>query len=257
MLKKLVYALALTGLASGQAFALTNPGFEAGLGANPAGWITPLGTLTSVASGSTVHVIDDAYFPTPTEIYSANVTAMSGNNFGLLETCPASTAVLDCGSNAAFSINLGGPVSNYGDVLWMRLFTADFLPADYNDSVTVSYYGVSSGSALQVDTISVQTMYDEVSIDPDTGAILHGNTDSGWKGFGVPIGTNSLVVQLNNAATVDIIKSDTLYNRPIVALDYAAAAVSPVPEADASAMMLAGLGVLGMVARRRAKRAAA
>jgi MYXO-CTERM domain-containing protein len=46
---------------------------------------------------------------------------------------------------------------------------------------------------------------------------------------------------------------DNLYNRPIVAIDYAAA-VTPVPEADASAMMLAGLGVLGLIARRRAKR---
>jgi hypothetical protein len=256
MLKKLVYALALTGLASGQAFALSNPGFEAGLGANPAGWITPLGTLTSVASGTTVSVIDDAYFVTPTEIYAANVTAMSGNNFGLLETCPATTAVLSCMSNVAFSISLGGPVSNYGDILWMRLFTADFIPADYNDSVSVSYYGVAAGSALQVDTLSVQTMYDETSIDPVSGAILHGNTDSGWKGFAVPIGTNSLVVQLNNVATNAIIPSDNLYNRPIVALDYAAAPVSPVPEADASAMMLAGLGVMGMLARRRAKRAA-
>ena len=245
MLKKIVYALALTGLASGQAFALTNAGFEAGLGANPAGWITPLGTMTAVASGTTVRVIDDAYFATPTEIYAASVDAMSGNNFGLLETCPASTPVLSCTSNVAFSINLGGPVSNYGDVLWMRLFTADFIPADYNDSVSVSYYGVSSGSALQVDTVSVQSMYNEGL-----------NTDSGWKGFAVPIGTNSLTVELNNVANFPVIPSDHLYNRPIVALDYAAAVVTPVPEAETSAMMLAGLGVMGLLARRRSKRAA-
>lgn len=245
MLKKIVYALALSGLATGQAFALNNPGFEDGLGANPAGWVTPLGTLTSVASGTTVRVIDDAYLPTPTEIYSTPVTAMSGNNFGLLETCPASTAVLSCNSNVSFSFSLGGPVSNFGDVLWMRLFTADFVPADYNDSVSVSYFGAGSGAALQVDTISVQSMYNEGL-----------NTDSGWKGFGVPVGTNSIMVQLNNVATAPVIPSDNLYNRPIVALDYDAAPVTPVPEADVTAMMLAGLGVLGMVSRRRAKRAA-
>lgn len=245
MLKKIVYALALTGLASGQAFALNNPGFEDSLGANPPGWISPLGTLTSVASGTTVRVIDDAYLPTPTEIYAVSVDAMSGNNFGLLETCPASIAVLDCSSSVSFSFNLGGPVSNFGDILWMRLFTADFLPDDYNDSVSVSYFGTSSGAALQVDTLSVKTMYD-----------AGGNTDSGWNGFAVPIGTNSIMVQLNNVANNPVIMSDSLYNRPIVALDYDAAPVTPVPEAGTTAMMLAGLGVLGLVSRRRAKRVA-
>jgi hypothetical protein len=245
MLKKTVYALALTALASGQAFALNNPGFEDSLGANPTGWVTPLGTLTSVASGTTVRVIDDAYLPTPTEIYSTPVTAMSGNNFGLLETCPAATAVLSCNSNVSFSFSLGGPVSIYGDILWMRLFTADFIPADYNDSVSVSYFGTGSGGALQVDTVSVQTMYDEGL-----------NTDSGWKGFGVPVGTNTIMVQLNNVATSPVVPSDNLYNRPIVALDYDAAPVTPVPEAETSAMMLAGLGVLGLVARRRTKKTA-
>jgi hypothetical protein len=245
MLKKLVYALALTGLASGQAFALNNPGFESGLGANPAGWLTPLGTLTSVASGTTVHVVDDAYYAAPTEIYSVAVDAVSGNNFGLLETCPAGVDALVCPSSVSFSFNLGGPVSNYGDVLWMRLFTADFDAANYNDSVSVSYFGTSSVTALQVDSLSVQSMIDD-GLYPDTG----------WKGFGVPIGTNSIMVQVNNVANFPTIPSDNNYNRPIVALDYFAAPVTPVPEAETSAMLLAGLGVLGMVSRRRSKRAA-
>ena len=240
MIRKFVVSAALAACAATPALALTNPGFEDSLGANPTGWITPLGTLTSVATGTEVAVIDDAYFATPTEIYRTAVSAISGNNFGLLETCPAATAVLSCSSNASFSFGLGGPASVAGDVLWMRLFTADFVPASYNDSVSVSYFGPGSGSALQVDTISVQSMYDEGL-----------NTDSGWKGFGVPVGTNSIMVQLNNVANSPIIPSDALYNRPIVALDYEAAPVTPVPEADVTAMMLAGLGVVGMIARRR------
>ena len=243
MIRKSFSAAVVAGLAAvavTPAFALNNPGFEAGAGANPAGWVTPLGTVTSVASGTTVRVVDDAYFATPTEIYSTSVAAMSGNNFGLFETCPAATAALGCVSNVAFSFSLGGPVSNAGDVLWMRLFTADFIPADYNDSVSVSYFGSSSLSSLATDTLSVQTMYDEGL-----------NTDSGWRGFAVPVGTQSLMVQVNNVATNPVIFSDHLYNRPIVALDYDAAPVTPVPEAGTSAMMLAGLGVLGMIARRR------
>lgn len=248
MLKKIVSALALTGLASGSAFALSNPGFEDSVGANPPGWVVVpqganTGTLTSVVSGTTVTVIDDAYLPTPGAIYSANVESMSGKNFGLLETCPAGTSVLNCASATTFSFNLGGPVSAVGDTLWLRLFTADYDAANYNDSVSVSYFGASSVNPLAVDTISVATM-----------AADGGNTDSGWQGFFVPVGTQSLMVQLNNVAANPAIASDALYNRPIVALDYDA--VTPVPEADAMAMMLAGLGVLGMVARRRAGKAA-
>jgi len=233
---------ALAAFAATPAFALNNPGFEAGLGANPTGWYTPAGSLTSVASGTEVSVIDDAYFPTPTEISKYAIDAMSGNNFGLLETCPAGVAALNCPSSTAFSFNLGGSVSNYGDVLWLRLLTADYIGSNYNDSVSVSYFGTAMGPALAVDTISVQAM----NPDEDPGIV-----DSGWKGFGVPIGTNSIMVQLSNVANFPMIPSDNNYNRPIAALDYQTAPVTPVPEAETSAMMLAGLGVLGLMARRR------
>lgn len=236
---------ALAAFATSSAFALNNPGFEANLGANPAGWVTPLGSLTSVASGTVVSVVDDAYYPTPTEIYSVAVDAMSGNHFGLLETCPAATPVAGCVTTVSFSFNLGGPVSNYGDLLWLRLFTADYIPASYNDAVSVSYYGAGSLAALGTDTISVQSM-------ADAGL----NTDSGWKGFAVPVGTQSMMLQLNNVANDTSVASDAFYNRPIVAMDYQAATVTPVPEAETSAMMLAGLGVLGLVARRRNSRKA-
>ena len=246
MLKKIVSALALTGLASGSAFALNNPGFEDSLGANPPGWISVpqganSGTLTSVASNTNVKVIDDGWgFG---QIYSVDVESMSGNNFGLIETCPVGTAALSCTSATTFSFNLGGPVAAVGDTLWLRLFTADFDAVGYNDSVSVSYFGASAVNALAVDTISVATM-----------AANGLNTDSGWQGFFVPVGTQSLMVQINNVAAVPVTLQDQLYNRPIVALDYDA--VTPVPEADATAMMLAGLGVLGMVARRRTRKAA-
>lgn len=249
MIRKSVSIAVLTALAAfaaSPAFALNNPGFEAGLGANPAGWITPSGTLTSVASGTSVSVIDDAYYPTPTTIYNVAVDAVSGNNFGLLETCPAGVAALSCPSSMAFSFNLGGPVSNFGDVLWLRLLTAEYDGANYNDSVSVSYFGTAMGPALAVDTISVQSM------NPTSDPAI---ADSGWKGFGVPVGTNSIMVQLNNVANFPIIPSDNYYNRPIAALDYEAAPVTPVPEAETSAMMLAGLGVLGLVARRRNRKA--
>ena len=254
MLKKLVYALALTGLASGQAFALSNPGFESG---TTAGWFptVPAGGLSVVAYGSpaaTVNVVDDIE---PAYSHLSIVDAVPtgdlpgtigvGGYVGLIETCAASIAAVDCASATSMTFNLGGPVSAYGDYFLARLFTADW-ESNYNDSVTINYFGAASGTPLQTDVISVQSM--------DAGGSPF---DSGWQAFGVPVGTQSIFVQVDNVAIVPYLGNplDSLYNRPIVAIDYAAAiAVTPVPEADVSAMMLAGLGVLGLVARRRAKR---
>ena len=267
MLKKLVYALALTGLASGQAFALTNAGFETG---DTSGWtpIIPANGMTVVGygtPGATINVVDDVYtpldpvtnLPIPTTIYSPTVDAFptaglpgsvgAGNYFALLETCPAGTAALSCTSSSTYSFNLSGPVSAYGDYFLARLFTADYVH-NYNDKLTITYSG--SGMSSVSDTISVMSM------NPTESNTI---ADSGWIAFGVPIGTQNIYVQLDNVAVVPYNgdPNDRLFNRPIAAIDYAAAmVVTPVPEAGTTAMMLAGLGVLGLVSRRRAKRVA-
>lgn len=264
MLKKLVYALALTGLASGQAFALTDAGFELGNS-----WLTPSGGLTRVQYGSpqaTVAVRDDAYDMQPDGYGGlvANVTVDAvpsfllpgsigvGSSFGLIETCAASKKIGECTSaTSSFSVNLGGPVSAYGDYFLVRLMSADF-EQRYNDKVTVTYYGAAG--VLGTDHVSV---FSENPADP-YWIETQGYHDSNWAAFGVPVGTYGITVNVENRADPtdpDYLPGYELYNRPIVAIDYAPA-VSPVPEADVTAMMLAGLGVLGMVGRRRAKRAA-
>lgn len=268
MLKKIVSALALTGLASGSAFALNDPGFE-----NGNAWVTPVGGLTRVQYGSPqadVTVIDDVYgsvnpvtgLPVPYVPAGGNVTvdALStatlpgsvgvGSHFGLIETCPANVPAMSCtNSSVAYSFNLGGPASNYGDYFLVRLMTADF-DANYNDAVTVTYYGNFAGG---------QTSFSD-TVDVVNGLYYQGGylgPDSNWMAFGVPAGTNSISVKVDNVAVVPYNNdpNDKLWNRPIVAIDYAAA-VTPVPEADATAMMLAGLGALGMMARRRTKKGA-
>lgn len=239
MIRKFVVSASLAACAATPALALTNTGFEDSLGANPAGWVTvPMGaatttgSLTSVPSNTPATVIDDGYATYPDYTPDdglGGISAMAGNNFGLLETCPVTTAATACQFSAVYSFNLGGPVSTYGDIMWMRLLTQDW-EAKYDDYVSVSYFGAGSTTALATDTISASTM----SV-----------VDSGWQGFGVPVGTQSLQVSLVNFGDV--------YNRPIAALDYQYAA--PVPEADVTAMMLAGLGMLGVVARRRNSKA--
>lgn len=247
MLKKLAYALVLTGLASGQAFAVNNTGFETG---DASGWLTPVGSL-QVTTGTTVTLIDDGYQANP-DIPVA-LTPMVGNYLGVLSLpCSDPTDAASCTSSLSFTINLGGPVSNYGDLMWVRFMTPDYrgngASALFNDNFSLSYYGTGSTTALATETLSVDSMWTE---DLNGDGVADNNAyDSGWRGFAVPVGTNSITVQLANGPAGD------MYNRPYVALDYYAAPVTPVPEADSVAMMLAGLGVLGMVSRRRAKRAA-
>ena len=257
MLKKIVYALALTGLASGQAFALTDPGFEDG-----SNWITPIGGLTRVEYGTPqadVEVRDDAYDMQPNGlgglVGTVTVDAVSlpgttgvGSYFGLLETCAANITAQNCNpASAAYSFNLGGPVSAYGDYFLVRLMTADYEP-QFNDKVTVTYYGTAG--VLATDHVSVFSENVADSNWVETG----GYWDSNWAAFGVPVGTSAIQVEVLNAAASGQPAGWNLYNRPIVAIDYAPAA--PIPEAGTTAMMLAGLGVLGAVSRRRTKRAA-
>lgn len=232
MFKKIAFAAALAAISASPAFALTDAGFETGT----SGWITlptPDGALLSaVDSGTTLYTVNDETGSSFSYAHDdvapgSGVLAAAGSKFGLLEICAASTAT--CGSNSAYTLNLAGPVSKYGDVLWLRLMTEDYTAgALYNDSIKVSYYGAGSTSALGADSISVASM------------IASGlNYDSGWKGFAVPVGTQNMLITLTNADP---------YNRPLGLIDYSAA---PVPEADSIAMMLAGLGVLGFVSRRR------
>lgn len=256
MIRKLLSAAVLAACAANPAFALTDPGFEAG-----SSWITAIGGLTRVQYGSpkaVVPVRDDAYDMQPDGYGGvvANVTVNAvnasglpgttgvGSYFGLIETCAANVKAQDCNpSSMSYNFNLGGPESAYGDYFLVRLMTADFEP-EFNDKVTINYFGTAG--LLATDHVSV---FKEDLADPkwvETG----GYWDSDWAAFGVPVGTNSISVLLENRAAAGQPAGFEVYNRPTVAIDYAPA-VSPVPEADVSAMMLAGLGVLGLVARRR------
>jgi hypothetical protein len=233
MLKKLVTVLALAGLASGQAFALGDAGFESGT-TNDWSYTTG-GTLElwSNTPGQTMTVwndydlngdgVADGDFTT-----AYNITAAAGNHFGVMYADFGSTA------GQAFTLNLTGPQSRPGDIFYMRLFSSEFVFPEHNDYARVSFFG--GGGLLASDSISVQS---HVMVSGGGNGI-----DSGWRGFAAPTGTTSIAVDLFNV-------SPDGKNSPILAIDYAAA---PVPEADVTAMMLAGLGALGFAARRRAKK---
>jgi hypothetical protein len=225
MFKKILAAAAIAALSSTSAFALTNAGFESG---DTVGWMptgSTFGQLTAVLSGADVTVLQDAGWETwpgwegfPTSATEA-ITAMDGNYFGLLQVSPT--------FQVGYRTNGGGAASLAGDMFWMQLVTFDFEAAK-NDSVTVKYYD-TNGAELATDG------WDAVQQYADVGS---GYPFGGWRGYAVPVGTVNIEVTLENVGDV--------YNKPLLAIDYA-----PVPEPETYAMMLAGLGALGFMGRRR------
>ena len=106
----------------------------------------------------------------------------------------------------------------------------------YNDSFTVYADGVSIGT---YDALAMMADNNPGVTDP-AAQLAYGISPGG--SFSVAAGTPQLALTFNN------MYDGAASNAPQFAIDFAAA---PVPEADSVAMMMAGLGVLGMVARRR------
>ncbi len=237
MFMKLIAAAAATVVLSGTALAQSNSGFEGG---STTGWApTPsvfvdayFGTLSSQAYGSQVNVVEDLTFdvngvPTSSATYQFTVNSAGagfGSNFGLLSTGSS--------SNVGYRVNLLDAPSAAGDVFALQLFSYDYDTAGgFIDSANVKFYTGSTERGTA--TWTTQSTIDAGS---PIGA-------SGWQSYFVPTGTTTIEVSLANGPTDDI------GNQPLLALDYAPAA--PVPEPESMAMMLAGLGALGFVARRR------
>ena len=228
MLKKLIPALALAGLVSGQAMALTNAGFESGVD----GWSPAIGGVVEQRSAGTVMVFDDNYG----DFEASPVDPVSGSSYGMLV---GTYQVSDPSTMYAF--NLTGSPSVAGDKFYVRLFSAEYDLANNNDNFTVTFNTNTGAPTVFSWSVSDTYQYIYGGADPLVGI----NADSGWLDTDMPTGTNSVYFQINNVGDAN--------NMPLVAVDFAPAA--PVPETDVSLMMLAGLGVLGVVARRRTKTA--
>lgn len=236
MFKKTVAALMLAGLASGQAFALQDAGFEddtkfdAVTGEaimNPAtgGYVWANGAVAR--SGATQIFLEDERNPGTFVGNGATVSPIAGNYFGVM--LPDTTA-----SSTMLTFNLGGLPTVAGDSMAFRLFSSGDLAQDGGDGFSVTYFTTAGISQSMTWTVA------------DSAA--NGSTfDSNWITFAPAVGTTSMVISLFET-------SGDVANAPVLAVDFSPAA--PVPEPESIAMMLAGLGVLGAVSRRRAKKAA-
>lgn len=236
MFKKTVAALMLAGLASGQAFALQDAGFEddtkfdAVTGAaiqDPVsgGYMWANGSVAR--TGSAQIYLEDERSPGDFVGNGDVVNPLAGNYFGVM--LPDTTT-----STTMLTLNVGGLPTGAGDNMVFRLFSAGSAALDGDDGFSVTYHTTLGKS---------QTLTWTVAQSAANGSAF----DSNWITFAPAVGTTSMVISLFE-------KSGDLANAPVLAVDFAPAA--PVPEPEGIAMMLAGLGVLGAVSRRRAKKAA-
>ena len=219
MFKKTVAALMLAGLASGQAFALQDAGAETDV----SGFIT-INAAAYQASAGQIGLIDDRTGDTLLTSYS--VDPVHGSFYALI--VPDTTASL-----TSYTFNLAGTPTVAGDSLYFRLFSAEQVgSANYTgtDGFTVTYFNING----------TQSTYSWTVADSAANGSAF---DSGWLQIAPLAGTQSMMVSLYETS------ADGL-NNPVLAVDFSPAA--PVPEPESIAMMLAGLGVLGAVSRRRA-----
>jgi hypothetical protein len=234
MFKKLISIAALAALSSTSAFALTNPGFEDG---TTNGWMTLPGTVLHAMPTYNFTLFDEA---DPMFVYSDTWSAAYGSQFGLLRPLnpPSTSSTTPVADSMHYVLNFADTsvATQAGDKFAVRLLTADYAytGAGYDDSVSVTFAGNYAGTYTYTYAAS---------------EFNQAGPDSGWLemtfGAGVdqaPVGTTAFVVNVTNY--YDTFGSNT----PVIGLDFEAA---PIPEPETYAMMLAGLGALGFMSRRR------
>jgi hypothetical protein len=149
--------------------------------------------------------------------YTVTVTPQVGRFFGLLTTT----------GDLATVASYFGAATTAEETLSVRLLTQDFDTA-FNDALTIDFY--NAGGVYATHTL-------------DAVGNLPNYPDSRWVNIVVPVGTTGFTFSLSNGG-------DPFFD-PTAMIDYAPAAV---PEPGSLALLLGGLGVMGMT-WRRAKRA--
>lgn len=217
--KHLAAALALTGLGASPAFALNNVGFETG---DASGWININSPALSAVTSLSTTLTDER---DPTFALPVTIAPVDGSYFGVLTMPDGITTDPVVSTAQTWSFNLAGAPSAYGDMVYLRLISADYFYAGLDDEIAITYDGGLTDRITSADILNAGY-----------------SGDSGWLGFAVPTGTQNVYLTLTNY--YDASGSNT----PIAAIDYVPASV---PENSSLAMLGAGLGALTLVGRRR------
>ncbi len=229
MFKKLAAAAAVSMAMAAPAMA--DAGFETGT----TGWWWQVNTtqVDQVAYGSSVNV-DWFGAPQAVTVSAASNAVGAGSYFGLLSK----------GSTFGAQTDYFGGASVAGDKLWLSILSGDnasntgytgLSVADGGDWTYVTFYG-NSGAVLGTP--------DAITTGMACGGTNACTIENNWFYYDVPVGTVGYVITLRQGDETNVAK---------LAIDYTSAAA--VPEPETYAMLLAGLGAVGFMARRRSKAA--
>ena len=258
-LKALVAATVATVTMSGAANALTNNEiFLVAYDATAAKtFVAALGgfgtasTFTGTSNGSVNFGADANWTNFITGATAGGVTYQVLGAFG---SNPSATTSYNAGDRLLVSSNsLPGPLANSG----MNSLMADeqsisgiwggfnFLNAAVTGSSTGLVVGTGANSAVAVKD-NVFGSYQQVMTTASLGS------DLGFYAVTRPATTGNVVKQIVKQFVQGTTTTPDVWNLSASGLlTYTGASVAAVPEADTSAMMLAGLGLMGFVARRR------
>lgn len=239
MFKRSLMAVAVLGAVSSPAFALGNAGFEFGTTSQWTLLSGDVGSSLKARRNPTITILDEA---DPSFSYTETVAPLDGRWLGALTMNKSFTNTEGVKrAKVSYRFTANQQPTTTKDVLALRLFSADYVYPSFKDYVSVEY--VLGGGIKFRDILEDDEFFG--SSAPDTG----------WVPFAVPIGTKFINVKLVNS-----------YNRyanntPTLLLDYypytaggplpTSATITAVPEPANVAMMLAGLGIVGAVVRRR------
>lgn len=225
MLKKVLAAAAVSLVLATPSFAATNNGFETADVSNWA-WDSSTSSLTRYQSGDNVSIFVTNPSTFVDEPLTVSVDAAAGNYFGVFSTTGTSS----------ITMSLVSPAAQAGDRFYFSLLSGDLgiSVAGGGDSASVSF--AQGGSPLACVNCSINTGMSDPNVSYPQGA---------WYYVDVPTGATSYTVTLSNGDS---------FNPAALALDYQVA--TPVPEPESAALMLAGIGALGFMSRRRSKKSA-
>lgn len=165
--------------------------------------------------------------------YAAGDVSVASTAFGYAAPQGSFMAVLNTANSLGGFMSLLGQGFTPGALplrVWVNFISEDSLP--FNDSITLNTMTTTSSVP------SVQLVR-QVSDFPNP--YYSGRKDTGWITFDLAPNTNFVQLHLTNVGDYDV--------DSVVLFD-----ISPIPEPSIALLMLAGLGMLGMIGRRRLRR---